>query len=96
MMIIARPGRDVVNMVGEEDVGVSTTVTAPDVDVVAVTVLLGSTLSHSVVDSDVVCINMCPCVHYLEEDEYQLAHSVQYHSHQRPHPPHYIYPLMIY
>ena len=81
MMIIARPGRDVGNMVGEEDVGVSTTVTTPDVDVVAVTVLLGRTLSHSVV-SDVVCINICTCGHYLEEDEYQLAHSVQCHSHQ--------------
>ena len=49
-------------MVGEED-----GVPAPDVDVVAVT--LGSTLSHSVVDSDVVCINICTCGHYLEEDE---------------------------
>ena len=79
MMTIAGRCRDVV---GEVDVGVSTTATPPDVDVVVVTVLQGSTLSHSVVDSDVVCINMCPCVHYLEEDEYQLAHSVQWHSHQ--------------
>ena len=74
MMTIAG---DVVDVVGE-DGGVP----APDVDVVVVTVLLGSTLSHSVVDSDVVCINICTCVHYLEEDEYQLAHSVQCHSHQ--------------
>ena len=89
MMMMTIAG-DVVDVVGE-DGGVP----PPDVDVVLVTVLLGSTLSHSVVDSDVVCINMCPCGHYLEEDEYQLAHSVQYHSHQRPHPPHYIQPLMV-
>ena len=49
-MTITGPCRDVVDVVGEED-----GVPAPDVDVVVVTVLLGSTLSHSVVDSDVVC-----------------------------------------
>ena len=88
MMTIAG---DVVDVVGEDD-----GVPAPDINVVLVTVLLGSTLSHSVVDSDVVCINICTCGHYLEEDEYPLVHSVQYHSHQRPHPPNYIHPLTIY